>query len=53
MIPREGTKIIIEPIPKPATLIGMLAAWQRQPPLEPQDQFPEIEDRPVTPETIF
>ncbi|WP_408863332.1 antitoxin [Acidiphilium acidophilum] len=53
LIRREGEKLIIEPFAKPATLVELLAAWQRQPPLGPKDQFPEIEDSPATPETIF
>jgi antitoxin VapB len=34
-------------VSKPGNIIELLAAWKKEPPLEPQDQFPDIEDSPV------
>lgn len=47
MIHREGNRLIVEPLSKPS-LLATLAA------LSPLDEdFPEIEDPPVTDEQIF
>jgi len=53
LISREGGKLIIEPIAKPANIHELLAAWRQDPPLGPEDEFPDIDDRPAMPETIF
>jgi antitoxin VapB len=53
LIRREGEKLIIEPVTKPSTIIELLAAWKKDAPLGPEDQFPDIEDSPAQPETIF
>jgi antitoxin VapB len=53
LIRREGAKLIIEPITKPTNIIELLAAWKSEPPLAPEDQFPDIEDMPAKPEDIF
>jgi antitoxin VapB len=53
LIRREGEKLIIEPVTKPSTIIELLAAWKKEAPLGPEDQFPDIEDIPAQPETIF
>ncbi len=53
LIRREGGKLIIEPITKPANIIELLAAWKNEPPLAPEDQFPDIDDMPTRPEDIF
>jgi antitoxin VapB len=53
LIHREGSKLIIEPVGRPTNIIDLLAAWKRQDPLGPDDQFPEIEDRPAPPDDIF
>jgi antitoxin VapB len=53
LIRREGEKLIIEPVTKPSTIIELLAAWKKDAPLGPEDQFPDIEDIPAQPETIF
>ncbi len=53
LIHREGGKLIIEPVAKPAHIIELLAKWRNEPPLGPQDQFPDIEDMPARPEDVF
>ncbi len=53
LIRREGEKLIIEPVTKPSTIIELLAAWKKDAPLGPEDQFPDIEDSPARAETIF
>ncbi|WP_420959300.1 antitoxin [Brucella sp. IR073] len=53
LIHREGTKLIIEPVSKPANIIELLAEWKKEAPLGPEDQFPDIEDMSVKPEDIF
>jgi len=52
-IRREGEKLIIEPMVKPANIIELLAAWKNEAPLGPEDDFPEIDDMPAKPEDIF
>jgi antitoxin VapB len=53
LIHREGNKLIIEPVERPANLAELLAQWRQEPPLAPEDQFPDIEDMPAKPEDIF
>ena len=53
LIRREGGKLIIEPMAKRTNMIELLAAWKKEAPLGPEDQFPEIEDMPAKPEDIF
>jgi antitoxin VapB len=53
VIHREGDKLIIEPMNKPSNIVELLAAWQKEPPLGPEDQFPDIEDMPAKPEDFF
>lgn len=53
LIYREGDKLIIEPVSRPTNIIELLAAWKKEAPLGPDDQFPEIEDMPAKPEDIF
>ncbi|MDR2875600.1 MAG: antitoxin [Methylobacillus sp.] len=53
LIHREGDKLIIEPVTKPTSLVELLAAWRKEPPLSEDDLFPEIEDEPAAPEDIF
>ncbi|MFC5387603.1 antitoxin [Aquamicrobium segne] len=48
LISREGDKLIIEPVRTSSGLLDLLAKWD---PLE--EEFPEIEDKPVAPEDIF
>lgn len=52
-IHREGSRLIIEPVTRPATLAELLAAWKTEDPLPPEDQLPAIEDSPAAPEDIF
>lgn len=53
LIHREGDRLIIEPVKTPANIIELLAAWRQDPPLGPDDQFPDIEDPPVRPEDVM
>ncbi|MBZ9994459.1 antitoxin [Mesorhizobium sp. BH1-1-4] len=52
LISREGDRLIIEPVRKPG-LTALLAHWAKEPPLGPDDDFPEINDVPVESEDIF
>jgi len=51
LIHREGDKLIIEPLPNPTNLAGLLAEWHKEPPLE--DQLPSVEDMPAKPQELF
>ncbi|MDC7267193.1 MULTISPECIES: antitoxin [unclassified Shinella] len=53
LIHREGAKLIIEPVSRPANLVELLAEWRKETPMEGDDQIPDIDDIPVTPENIF
>lgn len=53
LIHREGSKLIIEPVTRPANIIELLAQWKKEEPLGPEDQFPDIEDMPAKPEDIL
>jgi antitoxin VapB len=53
MIYREGSKLIIEPVPRPTNIVELLAEWRKEVLLSPEDQFPSIEDMPAQPEEIF
>lgn len=53
LIHREGDKLIIEPVRGPTSITELLAEWRKEPPLGPEDQFPDIEDAPAQPEDIF
>ncbi|WP_018240845.1 AbrB/MazE/SpoVT family DNA-binding domain-containing protein [Ensifer sp. BR816] len=53
LIHREGDKLIIEPLTRPSNLAELIAEWKKEPPLGPEDQFPDIEDMPAKPENIF
>jgi antitoxin VapB len=53
LIRREGTRLIIEPIARPADIVELLAEWKKEAPLGPEDRFPDVEDIPARPEKIF
>jgi antitoxin VapB len=53
LIHREGNRLIIEPVSRPANLVALLAQWKKEAPLASEDQFPDIEDRPAKPEDLF
>lgn len=53
LIHREGERLILEPVHKPANLCELLAQWREQPPLGLEDQFPDIQDMPATAENVF
>jgi hypothetical protein len=40
-------------IAKPANLIELLAIWRQEAPLGPDDDFPDIDDMPASPEDVF
>ncbi|MGC0396979.1 antitoxin VapB [Bradyrhizobium diazoefficiens] len=48
VISREGDRLVIEPVRSSTGLLSLLASWS---PLN--EEFPDIEDAPVTPEDIF
>lgn len=50
---RDGDRLIIEPLRKKMNLVELLASWKKEPPLGPDDGFPEVDDRPPQPEEIF
>lgn len=52
-IRRDGNCLILEPIEGPDNIVQLLSKWRDEPPLGPQDQFPEIVDRPPADEDIF
>ena len=53
LIHREGDKLILEPVRKPANISELLAQWQSEEPFGPDDQFPDIDDMPASPENIL
>jgi antitoxin VapB len=53
LIHREGSRLIIEPVARPTNLVELLAQWRTEPPLEPHEQLPTIEDALVQPEDIL
>jgi antitoxin VapB len=53
LIHREGEKLIIEPVSRPTNIMELLAQWRTEPALEPEDQFPTIEDAPLRPEDVL
>ncbi|MYM88391.1 AbrB/MazE/SpoVT family DNA-binding domain-containing protein [Rugamonas sp. FT82W] len=53
LIYREGSRLIIEPVTKPTSIVELLAEWRKEAPLGPEDQFPAIDDMPAQPEDMF
>lgn len=53
LIHREGDKLIIEPVNRPTNIVELLAAWRKEAPLGPEDQFPSIEDMPAKAEDVL
>jgi antitoxin VapB len=53
LIHREGARLIIEPVSKPADILELLTVWKGEGSLGPEDQFPDIADIPAKPEEIF
>jgi antitoxin VapB len=53
LIHRDGNKLIIEPVSRPANIFELLAEWRSEGPLAQEDQLPKIEDNPANPEEIF
>lgn len=51
-ITRDGERLIIEPARKPG-IRALLEQWRKEPPLGPDDDFPEILDQPVKPEDVL
>ena len=52
-IHREGSKLIIEPVTRPTTIVELLAEWRKEVPLGPEDQFPPIQDAHARPEDLL
>jgi len=52
LISREGDRLVSEPVRK-AGLTALLAQWAKERPLDPEDDFPEVNDTPVKSEEIF
>ena len=54
IISKDGDRLIIRPLEDRAErLRALLAQWREQPPLGPDDEFPEIDDPPPEPMTDF
>jgi antitoxin VapB len=47
------SKLIIEPVTGPTNIVELLAEWRKEPPLRPEDHFPNLEDIPALREDIF
>lgn len=43
---KEGDRLIIEPAPRKTSLADLLDAWAKRPPLDPDDDFPGVDDPP-------
>lgn len=50
---KEGERLVIEPVERKKSLAEVLDWLASQPPLGPEDQFPEIEDLPAEPFDLF
>ena len=51
---KEGGRLIFEPAKDRATSLRMLLEkWRKEPPLGPEDAFPDIDDQPPEPVTDF
>jgi len=44
LVHREGNKLIVEPASGSVGLLDLLAEWAKEPPLEPEDDFPDIDE---------
>src|SRR5574344_2955589 len=53
LIHREGNKLVLEPVSRPSNIVELLAQWRQEPPLGPQDQFPDVDDAPRAAQDIF
>ena len=53
LIHREGNKLVLEPVSRPSNIVELLAQWRQEPPLGPQDQFPDVDDGPIAAQDIF
>jgi len=51
---KEGERLVMEPVQDRATTFrALLEKWRTEPPLGPEDEFPEIDDPPPEPITDF
>ena len=51
---KDGNRLIIEPPEdRAASLTALFEKWRNEPPLGPEDDFPEIDDPPPEPVTDF
>ncbi|MFT8720432.1 antitoxin [Acetobacter sp.] len=53
LIHRDGDRLVLEPVKAPTTLNELLAAWREEPPLAPEDDFPDVEDAAARPEDVL
>ena len=53
LIHRDGNKLIIEPVAKPANILELLSQWRSDAPPGADEQFPAIIDAPATAENVF
>lgn len=53
LIRRDGERLVIEPVKAPSSLSELLGAWRAEPPLAPDDDFPEVSDVAAKPEDIL
>lgn len=53
LIHREGNKLVLEPVSRPSNIVELLAQWRQEPPLGPQDQFPDVDDASIAAQDIF
>ncbi|NHO34386.1 antitoxin [Acetobacter fallax] len=53
LIRRDGDRLVLEPVKAPSTLKELLAAWRTEPPLAPEDDFPDVHDVAARPEDIL
>jgi antitoxin VapB len=53
LIHRDGVKLIIEPVMRPANIVELLAFLKLETPLGTEDDMPLIQDVPAQAEDIF
>lgn len=41
---KEGNRLIIEPVEQSTGLLALLEQWSAEPPLGPEDDFPDIDE---------
>lgn len=46
---KEGDRLVLEPIARKTDLRALLDQWRKEPPLGPEEDFPDIENLPAEP----